>query len=557
MIRFVMSALLCIGCNFLFPYKSFSQNPNIKCYFNYPVNTSISSGTDAIYLYGTFPDTVAAYINRSKFTVDVALYNYTSGSTSSVAKIATAINNAMQRGVVVRWIYNGSSTNSGLNLISPLINKLPSPTTTGYGIMHNKFVAIDANSTDTADAIVITGSYNWSTTQTYSDYNNLLIINNKEVALAFYNEFNKMWGGTGIAPNIATSRFGPYKSVSSQTLFIVNGTPVEVYFSPKDNSDTHLENAINTANSDLFFGIYTFTDNSVANVIKTKKNSGVLTKGIIDQFSQSYSPYTTLSPVMGSNLILYNGSYLYHNKTMVVDAQLPTSDPQVCTGSYNWSNAGAHTNDENMIIIHDASIANQYLQSLCQNFADLGGAACMPLLPLKIVSFTGTLNEKKPLLQWSVVSQENIGYYIMEKSTDGENFRELASVVAKPGNNAVYQYKDVNCSVARNWYRIRIIAKDGSITFSQIIYLKPHVQPRLQLYPNPAIEYLYVELNQDYRKPETITISDISGKILLQNKINANPPNNVIMLNISNLSKGTYILSTQGNEKTSTLFVKK
>ncbi len=556
MSRVVISVMLCVICYFNCPYKACSQNSKIKCYFNYPVNTSISSGTDAVYLYGTFPDTVVAYINRAKFTVDVALYNYTSGSTSSVAKIATAINNAVQRGVVVRWIYNGSSTNSGLTLISPLINKLASPTTTGYGLMHNKFVAIDANSTDTADAIVITGSYNWSTTQTYSDYNNLLIINNKDVAIAFYNEFNKMWGGTSQIPNITTSRFGPYKSVSSQTLFNVNGTPVEVYFSPKDNSDTHLENAINTANSDLFFGIYAFTDNSVANVIKTKKNSGVLTKGIIDQFSQSYSPYSTLSPVMGSNLILYNGSYLYHNKTMVVDAQLPTSDPQVCTGSYNWSNAGAHTNDENMIIIHDASIANQYLQSLCQNFAGLGGAACTPVLPIIIASFTATLNEKKPLLQWSVLSQENMGYYVVEKSTDGENFKELSNVVAKPGNNAAYQYKDANCNTSSNWYRLRLIAKDGSISYSNILFIKLNVHPRLQLFPNPASDYLFVKLNHNDIEPKTITISDISGRILLQKKVSSIEVNNQIILNITNLASGTYRLTIAVNETTTSLFVK-
>ncbi len=547
MSRVVLSAVLCIGCYFILPCKTFSQNPNIKCYFNYPVNTSISSGTNAVYLYGTFPDTIAAYINRAKFTIDVALYNYTSGSTSSVAKIATAINNAAQRGVIVRWIHNGSSTNSGLTLISPIINKLASPTTTGYGLMHNKFVTIDANSTDTADAIVITGSYNWSTTQTYSDYNNLLIINNKDVAIAFYNEFNKMWGGTGIAPNIATSRFGPYKSISSQTMFNVNGTPVEVYFSPKDNSDTRLENAINTANSDLFFGIYTFTDNSVATVIKNKKNSGIVTKGIIDQFSQSYSPYSTLSPVMGNNLILYNGSDLYHNKTMVVDAQSPASDPQVCTGSYNWSNAGAHTNDENMIIIHDASIANQYLQSLCQNFAGLGGAACMPLLPLKMVSFTAILNEKKPLLQWSVASQENIEYYIVEKSTDGENFRELANVVAKPGNNAAYQYKDANGTTNSNWYRLRILAKDGSISYSKILSIKIDGQPNLQLYPNPASDQLFVQMNLPQFGIQSLKITDMTGKTILEQKIRLNSNTERVIINIAHFAPGSYLLISTGN----------
>src|ERR1700749_3302996 len=70
----------------------FAQNPKIKCYFNHPVNTKISTGSNAIYLNGTFADTIAACINRAKYTVDIAQYDFTSTSTSTVARIAVAAN---------------------------------------------------------------------------------------------------------------------------------------------------------------------------------------------------------------------------------------------------------------------------------------------------------------------------------------------------------------------------------------------------------------------------------------------------------------------------------
>ena len=100
----------------------------------------------------------------------------------------------------------------------------------------------------------------------------------------------------------------------------------------------------------------------------------------MDVYSQTYSPYTTLSPstVMGPNLKIYNGggSALYHSKIIVADALHPSSDPQVGAGSFNWTTSAESLNDENFIIIHDAVIANQYYQSLCKNFVDVGGAAC-------------------------------------------------------------------------------------------------------------------------------------------------------------------------------------
>ncbi len=360
-----------------FCFSSIAQNPFIKCYFNYPVNTAISSGTNAVYLNGSFADTIAAYINRAKYTVDIAQYDYTSSTSGKMAVIATAANNAVLRGVIVRWIYDGSSPNSGLSLLSHSIKTLGSPTTSDYGIMHHKFMIIDVNSTDSTNAIVMTGSHDWSTEQTNSDYNNIVFIQNKSIALAYYREFNKMWGGTDASPATANEKFGPYKTPSSQYIFNVNSTKVELYFSPEDTVGKRLQNVVNSADYELFFGIYAFTDNTIAGLIKTKYNTGVSVKGIMDQFSSSYSPYTTLSPLLGNNMLVYSGTYLYHNKIMLADASYPSSDPQVFTGSFNWSNDAQKYNDENAIIIHDATIANQYEQSLCQNFTGLGGTPCI------------------------------------------------------------------------------------------------------------------------------------------------------------------------------------
>ncbi len=352
-----------------------AQNPNIKCYFNHPVNTSLSTGVNAHYT-SSLRDTLIGYINRSKFTLDVCVYDYLCTSSDGYSLIANAINNAYGRGVVVRWIMDGSSSNTGVNYLNSNISVIASPTTAAYGICHNKFIAIDANSANAADAFVWTGSFNFSQAQNTTDYNNVIIFQDQPMAQAYRAQFNQMWGGTASTPNLTASKFGPYKTASAQTSFTVNGTPVEVYFSPKDNATAHLQSIVNAANFELFFGIYTFTDNNVANAVKNRIIGGVAAKGIEDSFSQSYSPYSTLSPTMGVNLKVYNGAGLYHNKFMIIDPMHTTSDPVVGTGSYNWSSSGTNTNDENFVIVHDASIANQYYQSFCQNFTDFGGAPC-------------------------------------------------------------------------------------------------------------------------------------------------------------------------------------
>ena len=197
------------------------------------------------------------------------------------------------------------------------------------------------------------------------------------------------------------------------------------------------------------------------------------------------------------------------------------------------------------------------MATLCQNFAGLGGAACTATLPIQLVYFKAALADNKPLIQWSVASPKDLEYYVVEKSSDGKQFFELTTVMAKQINNSNYEYKDANCTLPTNWYRLRLIAKDGSISFSHIISIKLNVKPGLHIYPNPASDYLFVTLNQTQRSPETIAVSDITGKILMQKTVSNIEGNNYITLNISKLTAGTYFLITGGNEKFTSLFVKK
>lgn len=345
----------------------------IKTYFNHPVNNSVSNGVNAIFLNQTADDTLVRYIDSAKYSIDVAVYNYS--QSASIANISGAINNAYNRGVKIRWIYDGSSTNSGLSQLDTNINTFASPTSGNYGIMHNKFIIVDAQSPNPDDAIVWTGSTNWNYQQFYNDVNNIIIIQDKNIANAYTTEFNEMWGDTGLVPDTVLSRFGPYKSNNTFHTFYIGGKKVELYFSPTDSVNSHLLSSLSSANDDLYFGIYAFNYNTTADSIMSRVQSGVYTAGIMDAWSQSYATYTTLQAVMGSNLKVFaNTPTLYHNKFLIADPCNTISDPLVFTGSYNWTNSAETKNDENILIIHDDTIANIYYQSFNQNFLDMGGA---------------------------------------------------------------------------------------------------------------------------------------------------------------------------------------
>ncbi len=353
------------------------MNGLVRVYFNHPVDTAVSSGSNAVYLHNLIGDTLIQYIKRAKYSIDCAIYDATYDGTY-MAPVINAIDSAYPKGIAIRWIDNGSSSNSAISHLTSGINHISSPTTSAYGIMHCKFMVIDGNSDSLTDPIVWTGSTNWSAEQFNSDWDNVIIFQDSGLAHAYTREFNEMWGSTTTTPNSANSKFGPDKTDPLWTHhFTIGGSTVDLWFSPTDNTESHIINALNSANTDLYFGVYTFTEGNMANAIIARHSAGVLTAGIMDSYSEGYPPYTTLSAALGPAYFkIFNETYscLYHNKFAIIDPSNPSSDPQVVTGSHNWSSTANYYNDENTVIVHNAVVANMYYQEFYQNFIDIGGS---------------------------------------------------------------------------------------------------------------------------------------------------------------------------------------
>lgn len=352
---------------------------DMKVYFNKAVNNSYAwtPANNAIQLPGAFQDTIAAYINRSQMSVDIAIYNFENSGTSQIVQ---AINDADNRGVAVRIIYDGGNANSGLALLNPTINMLPSPTTPPgyYSIMHNKFVVIDAKSSDANNPIVISGSTNFTNAQLNNDANNLLIVQDKSLAIGYTMEFEEMWGSNVLQPNSANSKFGPDKKDNTPHEYNIGGNRVESYFSPSDNVNNQIMTTVESADQQMQFALLVFTRFDVAYVAEDRiLNHGVDAYGIVDDTgSGGGQAYSILNAVMGSKLMLYNHSTqtgLLHHKYLIVDQNNPSSDPLVLTGSHNWSTTANQKNDENTLIIHNRNIANQYYQEFVRRFTDNGG----------------------------------------------------------------------------------------------------------------------------------------------------------------------------------------
>lgn len=347
---------------------------SIEVYFNHSVATNLAQSQAAINLGDVLDEKLIAYINECQHDLAIAIYN--SYSPSSTAGIAGAINAAYDRGVKVRVIYDGSTSSAMIPLLNPLIPVLPSPTSSSYGIMHNKFVIFDAESTDPNQPFVWTGSTNWTVAQIDGpDRNSVIVIQDQALALAYKMEFDEMWGSSSMVPDVVNSKFGPYKSDNTPHHFVVGNKVIDSYFSPSDGTNSKLIDAINSANSDIEIATMLITRSDIKNALLAKYNAGLTNMNImVDSQNPSGNQISTLQAALpAGHAVVFSLSGIMHHKFMVVDNFNHNSDPLVTVGSHNWSTSAETKNDENTLIVHDANVANQYFQAFADLYQQAGG----------------------------------------------------------------------------------------------------------------------------------------------------------------------------------------
>lgn len=341
-----------------------NSSGDIIVYFNKEVDNTVSSIEDAQNIGVYINDTIKAYIDKAMSTLDVAIYNH------SDQTITNAINDAYERGVRVRYITCESTTTTALLSLNDNIPVLERPD--GTGIMHNKFIVIDAENTDSS--WVMTGSTNWTSNQLFNDFNHLIFIQDETIAKTFELEFNEMWGSNNETASESNAKFGNDKANNTPHHFTVGGKAMEVYFSPSDNTTSKIANEIEAADSELYFGLLVFTQNQLGTAVKERNDEGVNVKGIIEDINTQGSEYEFLVE-SGVDVRSHQGvSDQFHHKYCIIDQGSANLNPTLITGSHNWSAIAESSNDENTIIIHDENIANQFYQEFINEYNQLAQA---------------------------------------------------------------------------------------------------------------------------------------------------------------------------------------
>ena len=193
------------------------------------------------------------------------------------------------------------------------------------------------------------------------------------------------------------------------------------------------------------------------------------------------------------------------------------------------------------------------------SFSPFGVGSTGSILPLQLVSFTGTLNARTVNLGWTTDQEQNLASFGVERSLDGGATYTLIGTVAAIGNTTTahtYQYVDASLPAAANEgleYRLVMTDINGNFRYSTIVTITLTSGPdAYHIYPNPVKGgWLYVQATpgSSSQKDVLASIVDLSGHILLTTLIKAQAlQTGQVTVDVSTIPPGFYVLQlNEGN----------
>jgi carboxypeptidase T len=162
-------------------------------------------------------------------------------------------------------------------------------------------------------------------------------------------------------------------------------------------------------------------------------------------------------------------------------------------------------------------------------------------LPVDFLSFSGKLLSNGTVqLDWDATVDQQHDYFEVERSSDRSVFIPLGKVTTAPP----YRFIDPGVQPGNNYYRIKQTDKDGTVSYSKIINII-YNRGKLDfiIYPNPVNDILNLQVDADQPANYYITLTDLVGKIVYDQKVTPDMAGRIININLKDKASQLYILT--------------
>jgi phosphatidylserine/phosphatidylglycerophosphate/cardiolipin synthase-like enzyme len=290
--------------------------------------------------HGGIDEHFVQFVDGATKTLDIAVYDF------DLENVAQAMARAKARGVAVRMVTDSDTLNNtkdaeiqkAFGIVKGAgISVVPDER---QAIMHDKFAVRDG-------AEVWTGSWNFTSGDTYRLNNNAARLHSPELARAYTSEFEYMFSQHKFGGSRPKGQpIGPVQVGSAQ---------IQLLFAPDNGVAQRLAERISQSTSSIRFAAFSFTQDAIGKAVLDRAKAGVSVSGVFEK-TGSETRFSEYGPMKQAGLDVYQDGnpYLMHHKVFVLDNRITVF------GSFNFSDSADKDNDENCLIVDDPAVAKQF-----------------------------------------------------------------------------------------------------------------------------------------------------------------------------------------------------
>ncbi|WP_337866042.1 PQQ-dependent sugar dehydrogenase [Ignavibacterium sp.] len=238
----------------------------------------------------------------------------------------------------------------------------------------------------------------------------------------------------------------------------------------------------------------------------------------------------------GQNVPELYGKYIYGDYgsrkvwSLLYDGVNPPSNTQITTAVGSITSFGVDQNNELYLVSFNGKIYN-FIPTV---------------IPVELASFTATVVDGKVRLDWYTSTETNNYGFVIERSQDGVNFKDIYFISGNGTSTQrnVYSYTDDEVRFGVYYYRLKQIDSEGMVNYHNVISVdlgSPRSFLLEQNFPNPFNPSTTISWQSPESGLQTIKVYDMLGNevaTLLMDFKEAGKHS--VVFNAENLPSGLY-----------------
>ena len=242
----------------------------------------------------------------------------------------------------------------------------------------------------------------------------------------------------------------------------------------------------------------------------------------------------------------------------VLWAKTTTDQSETASATYSFPSGLLHSSVSLIQKDWNFGVNNTTSMVSDQNIALTGSPIFLSpatVLPIELTQFSGKSERDANVLSWQTASEKDVNYFEVERSSDGTHFKSIGSVkaIGQSTTPQYYSLRDAAPPVGLQYYRLRMV-EENKVSYSKIVAITSSLRLGVEVSPNPFDKSLQLEIAALANAENLdISVQNIAGQILIQQKITTSGNQSLLTLTTENLPQGMYTVTV----KSATDFVQK